>query len=52
MSLYANGLRVQHHISGKTTFRILCAGAHKMREICLSGSEGGVTQLNAPSLPL
>jgi hypothetical protein len=39
MSLYANGLRAQHHISGKTTFRTLCAPAHKVREICPPGSE-------------
>jgi hypothetical protein len=45
MSLYANGLRAQYHISGKTTFRILCAPAHKMRENRLSGSEGGATDV-------
>jgi hypothetical protein len=43
MSLYANGLRAQHHISGKTTFRTLCAPAHKVRETRQSGSEGGAT---------
>ena len=42
MSLYANGLRAQHHISGKTTFRILCAGAHKMREIRTFGLMSGI----------
>jgi hypothetical protein len=40
-ALIARSLRAQHHISGKTTFRTLCAGAHKEREIRLSGSEGG-----------
>jgi hypothetical protein len=48
MSLYANGLRAQHHISGKTTFRTLCAGAHKMRESRLSGSEGGAILISRP----
>jgi hypothetical protein len=42
MSLYANGLRAQYHISGKTTFRILCAPAHKMRESRTPGSVRGV----------
>jgi hypothetical protein len=42
MSLYANGLRAQHHISGKTTFRTLCAPAHKVRESRPPGSVRGV----------
>ena len=42
MSLYANGLRAQHHINGKTTFRILCALAHKMHESRSPGSVRGV----------
>jgi hypothetical protein len=42
MSLYANGLRAQHHISGKTTFRTLCAPAHKVRESRSPGSVRGV----------
>jgi hypothetical protein len=44
MSLYANGLQAQHHISEKTTFRILCAGAHKMREIRTYGLMRGGSQ--------
>ena len=42
MSLYANSLRAQHHISGKTTFSILCAAAHKVRESRPPGSVRGV----------
>jgi hypothetical protein len=42
MSLYANDLRAQHHISGKTTFRTLCAPVlqhircvnHARRDLC------------------
>jgi hypothetical protein len=41
MILYANDLRAKDHISGKTTFRTLCAPAHKVQEICLPGSGGG-----------
>jgi hypothetical protein len=42
MLLYANGLRARHHITGKTTFRTLCAGAHKVRETRPLGSVRGV----------
>jgi hypothetical protein len=50
MILYANDLRAKDHISGKTTFRTLCAPAHKVQEICLPGSEGGAKLPS--SLPL
>jgi hypothetical protein len=42
MILYANDLRAKDHISGKTTFRTLCAPAHKVRESCTPGSVRGV----------
>src|SRR5258708_33171633 len=41
-ALIARSLRARHHISGKTTFRTLCAGAHKVRESRPPGSVRGV----------
>ena len=35
-------LEPQRHITTGATFRILCAAAHKMREICMSGLMSGV----------
>src|SRR5258708_18062879 len=40
-ALTGRGLRTQHHITGKTTFRTLCAPAHKVREIRPPGSVRG-----------
>ena len=48
MILYANGLRAQHHISGKTTFRTLCAPAHKVRESRPPGSVRGASSNGCP----
>jgi hypothetical protein len=48
MSLYANGLRAQHHISRKTTFRTLCAPAHKVRESRPPGSVRGASSNGCP----
>src|SRR5260221_5257049 len=47
-ALYANGLRAQHHISGKTTFRTLCAPAHKVRESRPPGSVRGASSNGCP----
>jgi len=48
MSLYANGLRAEHHISAKTTFLRLCAPAHKVRESRPPGSVRGVLSNGHP----
>src|ERR1700738_2875276 len=48
-ALTERSLRTQHHISGKTTFSTLCAGAHKVLEICQSGSEGGAKRTFVPT---
>src|SRR5580704_1144924 len=44
----ARSLRAQDHISGKTTFRTLCAGAHKMRESRPPGSVRGASSNGCP----
>src|SRR5271166_5224148 len=47
-ALTGRGLRTQHHITGKTTFRTLCAPAHKVRESRPPGSVPGASSNGCP----